>query len=619
MPRELQEPCDIAPEDAASDAGLRAHLAIAVCGPRKSDLVRPILAALVLVHDARGAIREAHAAPLHDLAEMLGESIQHHLRVEDSTSRQSQKSAERHLGASLLEPMLQSGAPLLMFRLDTVAGRLIDISPSLETLLGYSREEAIATPDFLRVIQFDAANLDAFDPSSAQASRGPGTPCRDVGLRHRDGHTVTFRGAIRPVSSEEGAFVGVEGVFVDVSAEGWLRQRLGQADKLSTLGLLAAGVAHEINNPAAFIMLGLGVLERTLKGRDVRMEGTAASTVADLLQELRESIQRIASIADDLRSFTKQSSTEPNKLVLVDVNRSLESALNLTRGRIVDRAQLEVRLSDVPLVQMAEGRLGQIAVNLLVQAAQSIPRSGSKQRTRDHVIAVASRSDDQTVDIEMSTTGSTIPAAKLPHIWDALAPGNWPDAGNTLNLSSCRESVEQAGGTLRVESPIFAGGPEREPYGTRFVLSMPAVGAQIKPSEVAATVMPAARSSRARLLIVEDEAPLGRALSDHLGRVHEVTLASSADDALRLLAEGRHYDVVMCDLRMPGMSGEAFYAHIAESDPELARGLIFMTGVGFGEDVERFLATCGRPLLEKPFTADQALQAIAEVSARRGR
>jgi CheY-like chemotaxis protein len=114
------------------------------------------------------------------------------------------------------------------------------------------------------------------------------------------------------------------------------------------------------------------------------------------------------------------------------------------------------------------------------------------------------------------------------------------------------------------------------------------------------------------VLIVEDEAPLARALADQLGRVHEVVIAGGAFAALEALGK-EDFDVVLCDLRMPGMSGEALYAKVREENDELACGFIFMTGVGFGADVERFLASAGRPVLEKPFSTEAALELIAKV------
>ena len=118
-----------------------------------------------------------------------------------------------------------------------------------------------------------------------------------------------------------------------------------------------------------------------------------------------------------------------------------------------------------------------------------------------------------------------------------------------------------------------------------------------------------------RVLVVEDEPSLAKALANELGRLHDVILASSAAEALTQM-EGASFDVVLCDLRMPGMSGEALYTRVGQIDPHHARRFIFMTGVGFGADVERFLAAAGRPVLEKPFSANAALDAIVKVVSR---
>lgn len=116
--------------------------------------------------------------------------------------------------------------------------------------------------------------------------------------------------------------------------------------------------------------------------------------------------------------------------------------------------------------------------------------------------------------------------------------------------------------------------------------------------------------------MVEDEATLARAVASGIGEVHDVTVARNGRDALALLSE-RHFDAVLCDLRMAGMSGETVYAHVSEHHPALARAFVFMTGVGFGAGVERFLTAAGCPILEKPFSIEQALAAIHAVTSQR--
>ena len=119
-------------------------------------------------------------------------------------------------------------------------------------------------------------------------------------------------------------------------------------------------------------------------------------------------------------------------------------------------------------------------------------------------------------------------------------------------------------------------------------------------------------------MVVEDEAPLARALAEEIGRTHDVRVAGSATEALTVIDDWI-IDVIMCDLRMPGMSGEAFYEKVLQDKPQIAKRFVFMTGVGFGADIERFLSESGRPVLEKPFSAEDALTMIQKVVARHGR
>jgi CheY-like chemotaxis protein/two-component sensor histidine kinase len=334
------------------------------------------------------------------------------------------------------------------------------------------------------------------------------------------------------------------------------------------------------------------------------MEPAAAQGASELLHELRDSIRRIVDIARDLRLFASAPGPQGGKRSIVDVNRTVESALSLTRGQILERAQIDPHLEEVPPVLMDDGRLGQVVVNLLVNAAQAIPRSYAG----DHRIRVATRSDGHSVEIEVEDTGTGIPKEILSRIWQPFFTTKSPDVGTGLGLSISREIVERAGGTIRAQSPVHDG------MGARFVISLPAAGDE----EVEAPASPPRRSElhTARVLVVDDEPALGRALAEEIGRSHEVVVARGAEAALEELRRGR-FDVILCDLRMPGMSGEAFYTRVLEQDPAQAEGFVFMTGVGFGADIEHFLTTAGRPVLEKPFSAQRALEAIARIVERR--
>jgi PAS domain S-box-containing protein len=586
---ELLDPPPLPHDLRAPGEGVRlALLSRGQDGPRRI----PVAATVTAVPG--DALVAAHAL-LRDLSEVV---------------RAEQQAAERLARIHELEEQhrtLLDNAPLIIFRLDPETGELVYLNHHAERLLGVPTQEALGTPGFLRAAHADTSGVAAFDDAVARARTGAGSLPYEARLRRRKGDEITARGTVYPLLAEGGRVAAIEGVLADVSAEHAARTRLVQADRLSTLGTLAAGVAHEINNPAAFILLGLDMLGRMLSGPGVQMEASVADSAGETLRELRESIRRIVDIARDLRLFASPPAPDGSPRTIVDVNRTVESALSLTRGQILERAQIERRLEEVPPVLMDDGRLGQVIVNLVVNAAQAIPKSYAG----DHRITVATRSDGRTVQIEVTDTGAGIAPENMQRIWQPFFTTKGPDVGTGLGLSISKEIVERARGTIVALSPVPGSDP---PAGARFLITLPAAGNE-DPEDERASPVPG-WAPKARVLIVEDEAPLARALAEEIGRVHDVVVAPGGEAALQRFAEGS-FDAVLCDLRMPDISGEALYAKVLEQDPAQAACFVFMTGVGFGADVEKFLTASGRPVLEKPFPADAALEEIARVVNRR--
>lgn len=505
---------------------------------------------------------------------------------------------------------LLDNAPLIIFRLNPQATKLVYLNRYAERLLGVPRGEALVSQGFLRNAHADPEGVAAFDSAVARAKSGAESLPYEARLRRRQGDEIMARGTVYPLLSERGEVDAIEGVLADVSVEHDARTRLVQTDRLSTLGMLAAGVAHEINNPAAFMRLGLDLLEKLLAGRGVAMDAGSRRSVSDLVKELRDALKRIVDITQDLRLFAHPPPAPPGRAAIIDVNRTMESALTLTRGQIIERAEIIRDLEEVPPVLMRDGRLGQVLVNLLVNASQSIPQ----EYPSSHAILVKTRSDGNTVEIEVSDTGVGITPENLARIWTPFFTTKSSDVGTGLGLSISREIIEHASGSIRCESPVPGSDP---PRGSRFVISLPAAGAQLD-SSAQGSMPPSARtaSMRASVLVVEDETGLARVLADELGAVHEVTVVDSAPAALSMLSH-RSFDVVLCDLRMPGMTGDVLYTKVAETNPAQAEVFIFMTGVGFGGEIERFLAMSGRPLLEKPFSTEAALLAVSRVISRK--
>jgi CheY-like chemotaxis protein len=230
-------------------------------------------------------------------------------------------------------------------------------------------------------------------------------------------------------------------------------------------------------------------------------------------------------------------------------------------------------------------------------------------------IIIATRDRAGSVEIVVSDTGVGIPKENMNRIWVPFFTTKSLETGTGLGLSISREIIERVGGKITVESPTIQ--TEQGPRGSRFVITLPGISESSVievPPEIPPPSSPGAGGS---VLIVEDEVPLAQVLAQEVGRFHEVELAHGAEDALAFFAK-RRFDVVLCDLRMPGMSGESLYSLIEKRDPDQARAFVFMSGVGFVPEVEAFLTSSGRPVLQKPFEPAHLIEVISEV-VRAGR
>jgi signal transduction histidine kinase/ActR/RegA family two-component response regulator len=521
----------------------------------------------------------------------------------------AERDAAQHLSrVKELEQELRTlldNAPVIIFRLDADGTKLKYLNRHAERELGVPRSEALQIPGFLRAVHRGAEAIRAFDEAIAHAKAGAVSASYEARLRWNAGGELAVRGTIYPLRSAEGTVVAIEGILADVSAEHAARSRAIQADRLSILGLLAASVAHEINNPASFILLGLSTMAKVLKTLDEHHPSTESAR--SLLKELHDSTNRIVRIARDLRLFASPS-RQAEARALVDVNEVVESALSLARGRIMERATLLKETSDVAPVRMDSGRLGQVLLNLLVNAADAIVKG-----TEPSTVAISTRQVDEWVEIHVSDTGTGVAKENLHRIWAPFFTTKGTDEGTGLGLSISRDIVTRAGGDIRVESPAIE--TEDGPRGSRFIVRLPAATTEASPLWNPPDPLSTSSSfARRKVLIVDDEEALARALGAEVAVHHDVAIAFSAEHALELLAKSR-FDAVLCDLRMPGISGEALYGLIRDRDPRQAQAFIFMSGIGFVPEVERFLELSGCRLLQKPFEAGRVLESIAQVTS----
>lgn len=373
------------------------------------------------------------------------------------------------------------------------------------------------------------------------------------------------------------------------------REELSRAEKLSALGSLAAGVAHEINNPLAYVALNLEL---------IRDHGTMLlePPEREALEEALEGVARIRGIASELHTFSGKD--EPGDPVPVDVSRALTSALNMAQNEIRHRAAL-VRDMEAGLFALArEGQLVQVFVNVLINAAQAIPRPSEGEPT----IRVASRLVSETeVEVSVSDTGVGIPPHALPHLFDPFSTSKPRGDGAGLGLAICKRIIDDLGGTIRIESALGR--------GTTVTIRLPEATPVLLPS--APPVMSERRLSPRplRILVVEDERPIARALQRMLTS-HRVTLSHDGDSALALLRADPTFDVILCDLMMPGPNGAEVYEQATQQFPELRSRFAIMTGGAVTPDTKTFLEGSVVEVLWKPFTPAAVWDCIQRVAGR---
>ena len=361
--------------------------------------------------------------------------------------------------------------------------------------------------------------------------------------------------------------------------------RIAQAERLAALGTLAAGMAHEINNPLTYVLLNLDSAMRGLELLADDGNRDRVQQVERLVQGALEGAERIRGITSGIRAFSR---AEDIRKVPLDVRSVLDSALRMVMHEIRHRARLSKVYRDVPLVLASEGRLGQVFLNLLSNAVQAIPEEDAGA----HEIRLVTSSDgDGNAVIEISDTGCGIPPHLLGRIFEPFFTTKPIGHGTGLGLSISHGIVQSLGGEITVTSEVGT--------GSQFRVVVPAFSRSaahdVPGGESAAPAMP-----RRRVLVVDDDRGVCEALQAALAFEHDVVLAQSSQQALELIDDGDRFDLILCDVHMPEVSGIGLYQQLRNASPELAGRVIFMTAGTFTQRGRDFLAAVERPLLEKP-------------------
>ena len=388
-------------------------------------------------------------------------------------------------------------------------------------------------------------------------------------------------------------------------------------DRLRAVGRLAAGLAHEVNNPLTFVLANLESLRESHQEirrfvRQLRIELSTQEAItpqsfeqlaaeanlqeviddaADMLTDCHKGMHRIQDIARSLGTFSR---ADDDHAELIDLTRVVDDACAMVFNQIRYRARLVKRFEPIPMVAVFPGRIAQALVNLLTNAAEAI-EGGAYEK---HRIVVSTRVEDEEVVIGVCDTGRGIGDENRERIFTPGFTTKADKGGMGLGLSSCRRVAKEHGGRLAVSHPGEG--------GSLFELRIPVeTGFTVMEQRHDSRPVSEAPMTRSRLLIIDDDAMVLSALRRRLRRRYDVVTALGGVEALALLATDPDIDAIVCDLMMPKVDGKSFYDSVRAERPELAERIVFMSGGAFTPRLRRFAASVSNPVLQKPIGREE--------------
>jgi len=463
-------------------------------------------------------------------------------------------------------------------------GSIVFANATAARLLGTTVEQAVGRPIAEFLPPHDAALAGA---RIAEVLQGKEIPPNEYG-------TLADPERVIEIKSVGCRWRGTPGVIAfarDVTERKRIQRSLVAADRLGALGKLAAAVAHEINNPLTYVQLALQMLELHMRKLPETDE------LASHLRDARHGVDRVAAITSALRQFARDgmaSSASDDPPMAVDIVAVVAQSLKMVENDLRHKALLHYRANDVPAVLGNASRLEQVVVNVLINAIQSLVGDVTRDR-----IEVAIDRDGDDIAVTVRDTGCGVPADLRDRVFEPFFTTKPVGDGMGLGLAVSRSIISGYGGRIEL-APVDGGGTivtlRLQPYRP--------------PRDDVAAPREAVAFERRRVLVIDDEPMVRQILSDLLRAHHHVEMAENGEAAMALIARDS-FDVILCDVMMPGVNGMELYQRVARDHPGLERRMIFITGGTFVPELTSFLANVDNRFLAKPFSLEQVLAAIA--------
>lgn len=390
--------------------------------------------------------------------------------------------------------------------------------------------------------------------------------------------TDNERGSIETTARLAGALLDARRAAFVAAYHRKLHKELSTRERMAMIGSMAASLAHEINSPLAAVSGNVSVLCDDL--RELELRGAVPAEESDeilrSLGEAKESASRVAAVVRDLMVLAHDGPPRDNA---VDVRQSVDTATRLLRGELRHRARLTLDVAPGCIARGDDARIVQLLVHLLREAIDALPDN----RPDRHEVLVRVRRDANVIGIEIHDTGAAPSEDAMDRAFEPFF--SLRGRGTTMGLSVCLDLVTSLDGKLRLlRSPLG---------GVCFRSELPA--ATLETSEPKTV-----RAERRRVLVVDDEPTMCSVVARMLRKSYTVTTFTDAREALASVARGDGYDVVLCDVMMPGMSGMEFLDQLNHTSPSLAKRTGFLTAGAFTERARAFLQAEGRQYVDKP-------------------